>query len=153
ARGSNLGGGRSGRRRGCWSSAFRGTLPSGSAAAAAHRSGSHHTRLPDAFAVGHFAAHLDDELLVPVAEACGERIGCFGIVIDTELAAEGHRRLGPRGIAECPARDTGFVHTLVPDVAVAGIPEPVPVIRKALLVEGPHWCGAEEQIPIQARRR
>src|SRR5438874_1620030 len=127
ARRSHLRGRRSDRSR-----TFRGPQPPRSATAAtgsSHWSGRHHTRLPNAFAVGHFATHLNDELLLAVAEPSRKRVGCFCVVIDTELAAECHSRLRPLGIAQRPARDTGFVHSLVPDVTVTGIPEPVPVIR------------------------
>ena len=110
-------------------------------------------RLPNAFAVGHSATHFDDELLVAVTKPGRERVGCLCIVIDTELAAERHCRLRPRGIAKRPACDTGFMHTLVPDVAVAGIPKPVPVISETFLVEGTQRRRAKEQIPIQPGRR
>src|SRR5580704_16571738 len=44
------------------------------------------------------------------------------------------------------------MHALISNVSVASVPEPVPVIRETLLIEGPHWCGAKEQIPIQTGR-
>ena len=62
--------------------------------------------------------------------------------IDPKLGAEGHHRFWPPRIAECPARDTCFMHSLVADIAVAGVPEPVPVVCEPFLVERPHRCRA-----------
>ena len=45
------------------------------------------------------------------------------------------------------------MHALVADVAVAGVPEPVPVVFEAQLVEGPHRRRSEEQVPVHAGRR
>src|SRR4051812_29556699 len=136
ARRPHLGGRRSDGSRTCRSAA----AATGSSAG----TGRHHTRLPNSFAVGHFATHLNDELLLAVAEPGRERVGCFCVVIDTELSAECHSRLRPHRITQRPARDTRFVHSLVPDVTVAGIPEPVPEIRETLLVVGPHRRRSEE---------
>jgi len=44
------------------------------------------------------------------------------------------------------------VHALVADVAVAGVPEPVPVVREAVHRERPHRRRSEKRIPIDAGR-
>src|SRR5262249_35469556 len=72
------------------------------------------------------------------------------IIIDAEFATERRHGFRPYRIAQSPSRDSGFVHTLIPDITVAGVPEPVPIIRETLFVVRTHRCGAEEQIPIQS---
>ena len=71
-------------------------------------------------------------------------LGGFGIVINTEFAAEGCGGFRPFGIGEGPTRDTGFVNALVAVIAVAGVPEPVPVIGETLLVIGAHGGGTKK---------
>ena len=44
------------------------------------------------------------------------------------------------------------MHALIPDVAVAGVPEPVPVVGEPVPCVGAHWRGSEEEIPVEARR-
>ena len=82
-----------------------------------------------------------------------QRVGRLLVILDTELASECDGCLRPFGIAHAPARDTHFVYPLVADVAVACVPEPVPVVLEAELVEGAHRGRSQEKIPVHARRR
>src|SRR6185436_6992074 len=61
-------------------------------------------------------------------------VGRLLIVVEHELPAD---RADLRGMsyAKAPARDIHFVNSLVAEVAVAGIPEPVPVVVEAVLGE------------------
>ena len=45
------------------------------------------------------------------------------------------------------------MHPLVADVAVAGVPEPVPVVAEAQFVKGAQRGGPEEHVPVNAGRR
>src|SRR5262249_16149262 len=68
---------------------------------------------------------------LPVAEARGGLLGGwrFLVILPDEFAAARGDRLRPSTAAQAPQRHIHFVHALVADVAVAGIPEPVPVVR------------------------
>ena len=61
-------------------------------------------------------------------------------------------RRRPPAAAHPPQADVQFVHPLVADIAVARIPEPVPVIGVLVFAVRLHLRGAEEQIPIEACR-
>ena len=52
--------------------------------------------------------------------------------------------------AEAPARDVDFVDALVAEVAVAVVPEPVPVVVEAILGELASSARAEPQIVVDA---
>ena len=82
-----------------------------------------------------------------------QRVGRFLIVGGPYLPPIATAAFGHLRIAQPPARDAHFVHALVADVAVAGVPEPVPVVGEAQRVEGAHRRRAEEQIPVHAGRR
>ena len=65
-------------------------------------------------------------------------------------AADRHGAEGLGDFGQDPAGDIHLVHSLVADIAVAGVPEPVPEVREPLLVERPHRRRSEEQVPVQA---
>ena len=50
--------------------------------------------------------------------------------------------------AQTPPGYIHFMHTLIADIAIAGIPEPVPVVLQAQLIESAHGGRAQELIPI-----
>src|SRR5579862_4698917 len=106
-----------------------------------------------AFVAGLDAADFKHDFAVAVIE-CGDLgIGRLLIVIVDVLAAGGDDGHGQAGTAEAPARDIHLVDALVADVAVAGVPEPVPVVAETQLVEGAHGRGPQELIPIETGRR
>ncbi len=55
-------------------------------------------------------------------------VGCFALVLVAEASANGDDAFGPHGAGNHPAGDVHLVDALVPDIAVAVGPEPVPVI-------------------------
>ena len=60
--------------------------------------------------------------------------------------------MGHVDFAQAPARDIHFVDALIADVAIARVPEPVPVVLETQRVEGAHGRGTEEHVPIDAGR-
>src|ERR1035438_2380085 len=76
-----------------------------------------------AFAAGIEAADFELELLVAVIEGGELGVGGFLVVGVDVLAAGGNDALGPGDFAEAPARDVHFMHALIADIAVAGVPE------------------------------
>src|SRR6185436_8365602 len=68
------------------------------------------------------------------------------------LAAGGRHRSGPAGLAEAPQRNVHFVHALVANVAVAGVPEPEPVVGEFVRAERLLLRRTEEQIPVDSSR-
>src|SRR2546428_13244999 len=67
------------------------------------------------------------------------------------MATPAVNRLGMAGLVQSPARNIHLVNALIADVAVAGIPHPVPA-ELAVLVVGPLRGRPEEQGPIDTRR-
>src|ERR1039457_6859044 len=103
-----------------------------------------------AFAAGIEAADFELQLLVAEVEGGELGVGGFLVVGVEVLAAGGDHALGPRDFAQAAARVIHLMHALIADVAVAGVPEPVPVVLEAQSVEGAHWGGAEEHVPVDA---
>src|SRR5262249_31078833 len=74
------------------------------------------------------AAHLEDQLAVAVVEDRDLGVGRLAVVDVAEAAADADDRLGQSGLAQTPAGLVHLVDALVADVAVAVIPDPVPVV-------------------------
>src|ERR1700683_2581731 len=92
--------------------------------------------------------HLAPAVVVEF-ESAVERVGRFLIVVVHEVPANGadlHRVLH----AQAPSRDIHFVDALIAEVAVAGIPEPVPVVVEAIEAELTLWRRSGPQIVIDA---
>ncbi len=53
---------------------------------------------------------------------------------------------------EPPAADVHFVDTLVRDIAVSGVPEPMPVVVETIRIERLHCGRSHPQIVVDARR-
>ncbi len=70
--------------------------------------------------------HLAPAVVVEL-EGAVQRVGRFLIVVEHEVAADGAdlRRILH---AQTPARHVHLVDALVAQIAVAGVPEPVPVV-------------------------
>ncbi len=61
-------------------------------------------------------------------------VGCFLVVVEHEVSTHGGH--GDREAnAEAPARDIDFVDGLVADFTVAGVPDPMPIVVKAIARE------------------
>src|SRR6202030_36272 len=78
-------------------------------------------------AAGGQAAHFEHQLGVAVIEGGDLRVGSLLVVIVNVLASGGDNGFG-KSTAQAPAGDIHFVDALVADIAVAGVPEPVPVV-------------------------
>src|SRR5260370_16608392 len=87
-----------------------------------------------------------------VVEAGEQGVWRLLVVLVSVLAGEGVSGPGPFGVAHAPARDAHLMAALVADVAVAGIPEPVPVVLETQFVERAHGRRSQEEIPIHAGR-
>ena len=105
------------------------------------------------FVVGHPVAHLEFHhlLLAALVEFEGgvQGVGRLLVVVEHEVAADG-ADLGRILHAQAPARDIHLVDALVADVAVAVVPEPVPVVVEAILRELVLGRGAEPQVVVDA---
>ena len=84
----------------------------------------------------HPVAHFEFHHLLLAAlvelERAVERVGRLLVVVEHEVAADG-ADLGRILHAQAPAGDVHFVDALVAEIAVAVIPEPVPVVVEAVL--------------------
>ena len=52
------------------------------------------------------------------------------------------------GLAQPPAGDIRLMNTLIANIAITGIPEPVPVIMEAVGIEGAHFRRAHPKVII-----
>src|SRR5260370_1095908 len=106
-----------------------------------------------AFAPRYQSTHFKHKF-APGAEIISrkQRVWCFLIVAVNVLAAHRNRCLRPFRIAHAPACDTQLMHSLIADVAVAGVPKPMPVVLETQFVNRPHRRGPEKQIPSHSCR-
>src|SRR5262249_35085151 len=70
-----------------------------------------------------------------------------------EAAADAQHAARQGGIGDTPARLVHFVNALVADVAVAEIPEPVPVVVDQVAGKWPLGGGPQPDVVIEFRRR
>ena len=98
------------------------------------------------------AADLELELAVVELEGDELRVGGLAVVGVAEPAAGGHDGLGELVLAQAPAGDVHLVDALVAEVAVAVVPDPVPVVVEPVGVERPLGRGAEPEVVVDARR-
>jgi hypothetical protein len=91
------------------------------------------------FAVGDPVAHFEFHHLALTVrkikfKGAIEGVRCLLVVIKHEVAAYGRNPLGELN-TESPAGDIHLVNALVAEIAVARIPDPVPVVVKAVVSE------------------
>lgn len=109
----------------------------------------------DAGEVAHFAdeaAGFKDELGLAVIKDGELHVGglaLVGVVGAVDVAsADGDDGFGESGVFDGPAGDVHLMNALVADVAVAEVPEPVPVVVDEVAVEGLFGGGAEPEVKI-----
>ena len=109
----------------------------------------------DAGKVAHFAdeaAGFKDELGLAVVKDGQLHVGglaLVGVVGAVDVAsAEGNDGLGEGGVFDGPAGDVHLMDALVADVAVAEVPEPVPVVVDEVAVEGLFGGGSEPEVEV-----
>ena len=73
--------------------------------------------------------------------------------IRQEAAADGPDFGRQRAVLDGPAGDVHLVDPLVADIAVAEIPEPVPVVMDQVAVKILHRGGSDPDVPVQRLRR
>ena len=95
------------------------------------------------------AAHLEDQQRVAVLEDGHLRVGRLALVLVGEAAAQAPDLGGQRRALDRPAGHVDLVDALVADVAVAEVPEPVPVVMDQVAVVGLLGGGAEPEIEVQ----
>src|SRR4029079_10772469 len=84
-------------------------------------------------------------------EHARERVRRLLVVVEHEMAADrGDSRREPD--AEAPPREIDLVHALVAEVSIAGIPDPVPVVVKAVARERLEWRRPGPQVVIDPAR-
>ena len=104
------------------------------------------------------AADLEDELRVAVVHDGDLGVGGLPLVAIAEPAAQaddrpGIRRAGGPGRGDQPSGDVHLVDALIADVAVAEVPEPVPVVVDQVAVVGLLGRRAEPDVEIDLLRR
>ena len=82
------------------------------------------------------------------------RVGGFALIVPLKTTADGHGAHGVRLVrVDCPAGDVQLVCALIVQIAVARLPEPVPVVVHEIAVVLIDLGGAAPQIPIQVAGR
>src|SRR5262249_43918159 len=84
-------------------------------------------------------------------EAGVNRVRRLLIILEHELPADGADLRRVRD-AEPPSRDVHFVDALVAEIAVAGVPEPVPVVVKAVAVDWPFRRRTKPEVVVHLRQ-
>ena len=109
----------------------------------------------DAREVAHFAdeaAGFEDELSLAVIKDGELHVGglaLVGVVGAVDVAsADGDNGFGEGGVFDGPAGDVHLMNALVADVAVAEVPEPVPVVVDEVAMEGLFGGGAEPEVEV-----
>src|SRR5207247_2452046 len=99
------------------------------------------------------SSHLEKERRFGVVVENELRVGRLAVVFVAEPApgAEHARRQGV--FAEKPAGDIHLMNALVAEVAVAVVPDPMPVVMKSLSADRRHRRRAAPEIVIDVRRR
>src|SRR5581483_2576635 len=72
------------------------------------------------------------------------------IVLPDILAADGRNGRGPSAAAKSPETDVELMHALIADVAVAGVPEPMPRVFVLVHAVRLPLRGTEEHVPVEA---
>src|SRR5258706_1661596 len=90
-----------------------------------------------AFASGENAPHLEHNLSIAIIESRDLRVRRLLVVVIDILAPGGEDALR-QSSPEPPSRDVHLMHTLVADVSVARVPEPMPVVLESKFVVRPH---------------
>src|SRR5437879_570595 len=99
--------------------------------------------------LGWQAADLEDELRLAVVEEGQLGVGSVALVRITEPAAEAEDALGQRRAGDHPAGLVHLMDALVADVAVAEIPEPMPIIMHQISMEWPLLRRSKPEAEIQ----
>src|SRR5215472_11439142 len=104
-------------------------------------------------AVRHPVTDLEDEHLLFAAfielETCSHGIGRLLVVVEQEVPAD-RADLCRILHAEQPPRRIDLVHTLVAEVAVAVIPEPVKIVMESISRKVSPWRRAEPEIVVHS---
>src|SRR5215468_4761937 len=82
--------------------------------------------------LGQQAAYLEDQLTVAVVENANLRVGGLAVVDVAEATADAESRAAQLVLAQAPAGDVHLVDALVAQVAVAVVPDPVPIVVQVL---------------------
>lgn len=109
----------------------------------------------DAGEVAHFAneaAGFKDELSLAVIKDGELHVGGLGLVgvvgaVDV-ASADGDDGFGEGGVFDGPAGDVHLMNALIAHVAVAEVPEPVPVVVDEVAVEGLFGGGAKPEVEV-----
>src|SRR6516165_9414478 len=103
-------------------------------------------------AVGDPVAHLEFHhlaLTVREVEFKGaiERVWCLLVIVKHEVTADGRDPIGELD-TESPAGDIHLVNALVAEIAVTRIPDPVPVVMKAIAGERLQGRGSGPEVIV-----
>src|SRR2546421_7179770 len=80
------------------------------------------------------------------------RVGCLRGVGVTKASSVAEDSAAQSCDAEAPAANVRRVDVVVPQLAVAGVPEPVPIIMKLRTRKWNHRCRPQPEVVIHARR-
>src|SRR5436190_4881212 len=91
--------------------------------------------------------HLATTVRLVEFEDAVERVRCFLVVIEHDVAADRGHAVGERD-AETPACGIHLVDGLVAEIPVACVPDPVPVVMEAIACERFQGCGAGPEVVV-----
>src|ERR1700688_66783 len=99
------------------------------------------------FAVGVQSAHFKlNAFAVAIFQRGVLHVGGFLIVIESKLPAPAKNLLGILRFVQAPARDIHLMRSLITQIGAAVVPEPMPIVVKAIFVEGPERRWSKPQI-------
>ena len=98
------------------------------------------------------AANLEEDRGRVVVQEDDLRVGRLAVVLVAEPAAEAHDVPGQRVLAQAPAAAVHVVDAHVAEVAVAGVPVPVPVVVQVLAHQGPLVGRAAPEVVVDRLR-
>ncbi len=101
--------------------------------------------------MAHFKGHHLRFAAIAKLKAGAQGVGRLLVIVEHEMPADG-ADFGGILHAQAPARHIDLVNALVAQVAVAVVPEPVPVVVKTILREGVLRRRAQPQVVVHARR-
>src|SRR5258708_9911876 len=93
--------------------------------------------------------HLALALRTHETEGGIQSIGRLLVVLEHKVSTHGGHR-HRETYAQTPARDIDFVDSLVADFTVAGVPNPMPIVVKAISGKRLHRRGAGPQVVVNA---
>jgi len=98
-------------------------------------------------------AHFEDQQSFTIIKHGDLRIRCLALIGVSKSAADADHAFGKRRTGNQPSSNIHLMYALVADVAVARVPEPVPVVMNKISVIRLKRCGSKPDVEVQLLRR